>query len=52
MRTIEQRQGLIVGAPEEVAWRMGFLSDEELLARAEAFGKSGYGAYLRGLLDG
>ncbi|RYE74078.1 MAG: glucose-1-phosphate thymidylyltransferase, partial [Myxococcales bacterium] len=51
VRTIEHRQGLKVGAPEEVAWRMGFLDDAELLERAAALGKSGYGAYLAGLAD-
>ena len=35
-----------VGSPEEVAWRMGFLSDDELRALAEPLVKSGYGAYL------
>jgi glucose-1-phosphate thymidylyltransferase len=34
-----------------VAWRQGFLSDDELLARAESLLKSGYGAYLRSLLE-
>ena len=52
VRTVEQRQGLKIGVPEEIAWRQGFLSDAELVARAEALGKSGYGAYLRGLLEG
>ena len=52
VRTIESRQGLKIGAPEEVAWRRGFLSDDELRARAEDLTKSGYGAYLLGLLDG
>jgi glucose-1-phosphate thymidylyltransferase len=51
VRTIEGRQGFKIGAPEEVAWRMGFLSDAELAARAEPLVKSGYGAYLLGLLD-
>ncbi len=50
VRTIEKRQGLKIGVPEEVAWRQGFLSDEELLARAETLEKSGYGEYLRTLL--
>ena len=51
VRTIESRQGFKIGAPEEVAWRMGWLDDAELLERAEPLRKSGYGAYLAGLLD-
>ncbi len=51
VRTLQARQGLQVGCPEEAAWRAGFLSDDQLLARADALAKSGYGAYLRGLLD-
>jgi len=51
VRTIEHRQGLKIGAPEEVAWRRGFLSDDELRERAEPLVPSGYGAYLLGLLD-
>ncbi len=49
--TVENRQGLKIGCPEEVAWRNGFLSDDELAARAEPLRKSGYGTYLLGLLD-
>ena len=53
IRTVEKRQGLSIGCPEEVAWRMGFLTDDELRERAEAFAKSGYGAYLlRALAQG
>jgi glucose-1-phosphate thymidylyltransferase len=51
VRTIEIRQGLKVGAPEEAAWRRGFLSDEKLEQYATAQLKSGYGRYLLGLLD-
>jgi glucose-1-phosphate thymidylyltransferase len=51
VRTIEQRQGLKVGAPEEVAWRRGFLSDDELRDRAERLVRSGYGSYLLSLLE-
>jgi glucose-1-phosphate thymidylyltransferase len=50
VRTIQARQGLQVGCPEEAAWRRGFLTDDELLARADALAKSGYGTYLRGLV--
>ena len=51
VRTIEGRQGTKIGSPEEVAWRMGFLTDDELLERADALLKSGYGVYLRGLIE-
>jgi len=50
VRTLEARQGLKVGSPEEAAWRQGFLSDDELEQRALALAKSGYGAYLLDLL--
>ena len=46
VRTIQRRTGLSIGVPEEVAWRQGFLSDDELRARAEKLVKSGYGTYL------
>ncbi len=51
VRTVQARQGLQVGCPEEVAWRKGFLTDDELRERADALVKSGYGAYLLNLLE-
>jgi len=51
VRTIEHRQNTKIGSPEEVAWRQGFLTDDELRERAEPLKKSGYGTYLLSLLD-
>lgn len=51
IRTVQKRQGLSVGAPEEIAWRLGHLSDDELRERAEPLVKSGYGSYLLDVLD-
>ncbi|MFC7400958.1 glucose-1-phosphate thymidylyltransferase RfbA [Citricoccus sp. GCM10030269] len=51
IRTVEKRQGLKVSAPEEVAWRRGFLTDDQLRRVAEPLVKSGYGTYLLGLLE-
>jgi glucose-1-phosphate thymidylyltransferase len=50
VKVVESRQGLKIGCPEEVAWRQGFLSDDDLRERAEPLMRSGYGAYLLGLL--
>ncbi|REE03746.1 glucose-1-phosphate thymidylyltransferase RfbA [Citricoccus muralis] len=51
IRTVEKRQGLKVSAPEEVAWRRGFLTDDDLRRVAEPLLKSGYGQYLLQLLE-
>ena len=50
VRTIESREGRKIGCPEEVSWRQGWLSDDDLRERAEALRKSGYGDYLLDLL--
>ncbi|MDA7497939.1 glucose-1-phosphate thymidylyltransferase RfbA [bacterium] len=50
VRVLEERQGLKVGCIEEVAWRMGFINDDQLKILAKATEKSGYGNYLAELL--
>ncbi|MGK9219068.1 MULTISPECIES: glucose-1-phosphate thymidylyltransferase RfbA [unclassified Microbacterium] len=51
VRTIERRTGLKIGSPEEIGWRQGFLSDDDLRQRAQKLVKSGYGAYLLEVLE-
>jgi glucose-1-phosphate thymidylyltransferase len=51
VRIIEERQGLKVSCPEEIAWRLGFIDDEGLRRAAEPLRKSGYGEYLLAQLD-
>jgi glucose-1-phosphate thymidylyltransferase len=50
IRVVEERQGLKIACPEEVAYRMGYINAEQLLALAEPLAKSGYGTYLKNLL--
>ncbi|MCW5701075.1 MAG: glucose-1-phosphate thymidylyltransferase RfbA [Bradyrhizobium sp.] len=50
VETIEERQNLKIGSPEEVAYRTGYIDAEQLLAAARSVGKSSYGAYLRALV--
>lgn len=52
VRIVEERQGVKVGCPEEVAWRHGWMSDEELESAAFRLKNSGYGDYLFRLLQG
>jgi len=50
-RTIEQRQGLKVACPEEIAYRLGYIDAAQLTALAAGIGKSTYGQYLLRLLE-
>jgi glucose-1-phosphate thymidylyltransferase len=51
VRDIEIQDSRKINAPEEIAWRMGFISDEQLRNQAEQFIKSGYGSYLHSLIS-
>lgn len=51
MQVVEQRQGLKIACPEEVAWRMNFINDDQLARLAQPLAKSGYGQYLLELLE-
>jgi glucose-1-phosphate thymidylyltransferase len=51
VRIVEERQGIKVGCPEEIAWRHKWISDDQLNQRAEELLKSGYGLYLKNLLS-
>jgi glucose-1-phosphate thymidylyltransferase len=50
VKVLEHRQGVKICCPEEIAWRMGYISDDQLLVSADKYHKSGYGDYLRSLL--
>ncbi len=50
IRTIQARQGLSIGCPEEIAWRMGYIDAEQLCRLAQPLIKSGYGQYLLSIL--
>lgn len=50
VRTLQDRQGLQTGSPEEIAYDAGWITDDEMRARADIFGKNAYGGYLKGML--
>ena len=51
IRVLEERQGLKIGCPEEIAYRQSFIDAQQLRSLAQSLGKSGYGQYLLQLLD-
>jgi glucose-1-phosphate thymidylyltransferase len=51
IRVLEERQGLKIGCPEEIAYRQGFINSEQLAGLAKKLEKSGYGTYLQQLLQ-
>jgi len=51
IRSLEKRQGLKIGCPEEVAWRMGFITDHQLFNLSEKLMKNGYGKYLQSIIE-
>jgi len=52
VRMIQQRQSIVISAPEEIAWRNGWITRETLLESAERYGKSPYGAHLKAVAEG
>lgn len=51
VKTIQKQQGIRISAPEEIAWRRGWIDDEKLLESAEKYGKSDYGKYLKDIIE-
>ena len=52
VRMVEKRQGIKISAPEEIAYKNGWITKEKLLESAERYGKSPYGAHLRAVAEG
>jgi glucose-1-phosphate thymidylyltransferase len=52
VQTVEKRQGVKISAPEEIAYKNGWISKEKLLESAERYGKSPYGEHLRRVAEG
>jgi len=51
VQAVEERQGLMISCPEEIAFRMGFISEMQLIQESEKFGNNGYGQYLKRVLE-
>ena len=51
VKTIQKQQGIRISAPEEIAWRRGWIDDAKLLESAEKYGKSDYGKYLKDIIE-
>ena len=49
IRSLEKRQGLKIGCPEEISWRMGYIDDNQLISLSKSLLKSGYGSYLKSI---
>ena len=52
VKTIQSQQGIIISAPEEIAFRYGWIDKEKLIESAEKYGKSPYGAHLKAVAEG
>ena len=52
VRMVEKRQGIKISAPEEIAYKNGWITREKLLESADRYGKSPYGAHLRAVAEG
>ena len=52
VRMVQKRQSVVISAPEEIAYKNGWISKEKLLESADRYGKSPYGAHLRAVADG
>ena len=52
VQVIEQRQGIMISAPEEIAYRHGWITEDQLLYSAKQYGKSPYGEHLRNVAEG
>ena len=52
VKTVQNMQGIIISAPEEIAFNNGWITTEKLLESASCYGKSPYGAYIKAVAEG